>query len=129
MGHAFLSDGWFEEAERIRAEVDPPVPDVLQDIVINLVVTSGPGGDVQARMDAGRFLEGIAEGAPTTLTMPYDLARKMFIENDQTASMQGFMNGQIKVEGDMTKIMMMQAAGPPSEEALKVQAAVVAMTE
>jgi putative sterol carrier protein len=57
------------------------------------------------------------------------VAKKMFIENDQNASMQAFMNGTIKVEGDMTKLMMMQAAGPPSAEALKVQAAVTAMTE
>ena len=61
--------------------------------------------------------------------MPYDVARKMFIENDPNASMQAFMSGQIQVEGDMTKLMLMQSAGPPSEESQKVQAAITAMTE
>jgi len=129
MGHVFLSDGWFDAAENIRAEFNPPVPPVLQDLVINLVVTGGPDGDIEARMAAGRFEKGLAADAPTKLSVPYDVARKMFIENDQNASMQAFMNGTIKVEGDMTKLMMMQAAGPPSEESLKVQAAVLEMTE
>jgi hypothetical protein len=129
MGHVFLSDSWFEECERIRAEVDPPVPDLLKDLVINLVVKDGPGGDVEARMHAGRFEQGLASDAPTKLTVPYEIARKMFIENDQNASMQAFMSGQIQVEGDMTKLMTMQAVGPPSPEALKVQEAVVAMTD
>ena len=129
MGHSFLSESWFQEAERIRAQINPPVPDAVKDLVINLVVTGGPSGDIEARMDAGRFVRGLAAGAPTKLTVPYDVARKMFIENDQQASMQAFMSGQIKVEGDMMKLMQMQAGGPPSEAAVKVQQAVAAMTE
>ena len=27
MAQAFLSDGWFEQAEKIRAEIDPEVPE------------------------------------------------------------------------------------------------------
>ena len=129
MGHVFLSDSWFEEQERIRTEINPPVPDVIKDLTINLVVTGGPDGDVSARMEAGRFLKGLADAAPTKLTVAYDVAKKMFIEQDQQASMQAFMSGQIQVEGDMSKIMMMQAAGPPSEEAIKVQNAVKEMTD
>jgi putative sterol carrier protein len=53
----------------------------------------------------------------------------MFIEQDQNASMQAFVSGQIQVEGDMAKLMSMQGAGPPSEDAKKVQDAVTAMTE
>ena len=40
----------------------------------------------------------------------------MFIDGNQQAGMQAFMSGQIKVEGDMTKLMAMQAGGPPTEE-------------
>ena len=43
--------------------------------------------------------------------------------------MQAFMSGQIQVEGDMTKIMAMQAAGQPSEKALEVQKRISEMTE
>ena len=35
----------------------------------------------------------------------------MFVEGNQQAAMQAFMGGQIKVEGDMTKLMAMQSGG------------------
>ena len=129
MGHRFLSDGWFEEAEKIRAEINPPVPELIQDLVINLVVKDGPDGDVEAKLEAGRFAKGLADEAPTKLTVPYDVAKKMFIEQDPQASMQAFMSGQIQVEGDMSKIMAMQAAGSPSEEAVQVQNRIQEMTD
>jgi putative sterol carrier protein len=129
MGHRFLSDGWFEEAEKIRAEINPPVPELIQDLVINLVVKDGPDGDVEAKLEAGRFAKGLADEAPTKLTVPYDVAKKMFIEQDPQASMQAFMSGQIQVEGDMSKIMAMQAAGAPSEEVVQVQNRIQEMTD
>lgn len=129
MGHVFLSDSWFDEAERIRAQVNPEVPAALKDLVINLVVKGGPDGDIEAQMAGGKFVKGLAAEAPTKLTVPYDVAKKMFIEQDQNASMQAFMSGQIQVEGDMAKLMSMQAGGPPSEEAKKVSDAVAAMTD
>jgi putative sterol carrier protein len=129
MGFQFLSDAWFEEAERIRAEINPPVPDIIKDLVINLKISGGPAGDVEAKMAGGRFEKGLADDAPTTLRVPYDVAKKMLIERDQNASMQAFMSGQIQVEGDMAKIMAMQAAGPPSPESEKVQELIGAMTE
>lgn len=129
MGIAFLSPEWFEEAERIRAEIDPPVPEVLRGLTINLVVTGGPFGDVEARMEDGRFLPGRSPEAPTTLRVPYAVAYRMFILRDQAAGMQAFMSGQIQIEGDMTKIMMLQAAGPPSEASLRVQERIRAITD
>ena len=129
MAHRFLSDAWFDAVEEIRAEIDPPVPDMVKDLVINLVVTDGPDGHIEAKIEAGRFVKGLADEAPTKLTVPYAVAHKMFIEQDPQASMQAFMSGEIQVEGDMTKVMAMQAAGPPSDEAIQVQAKIVEMTE
>ena len=129
MGNAFLSDAWFDAAERLRAEVNPAVPDIVKDLVINLVVSAGPDGDIEAKIEGGRFLKGLADEAPTKLTVPYDIAKKMFIDQDPQASMQAFMSGQIQVEGDMTKLMAMQAGGPPSAEAQEVQKQVKAMTD
>ena len=128
MSHAFLSDGWFAEATRIFQDVKPPVPAIIQDLVINLRVKGGPNGDVEARLAAGQLQKGLASGAPTTLTLPYDVARKMMVENDPNAAMQAFMSGQIQIEGDMTKVMAMQAAGPPSAESLQVAQRIREMT-
>ena len=86
---------------------DFPVPDAIKDLVINFRVKGSPQGDVEARMAAGRFLSGFGSNAPTTINLPFDVARKMIVENDQDAAMQAFMSGQIQVEGDMTRLMAM----------------------
>jgi hypothetical protein len=128
MSHPFLSDAWFAEATKIFQEISPPVPAVLQDLVINLRVRGAPNGDVEARMAAGQLQKGFGASAPTTLTIPYEVARKMIVENDQSAAMQAFMGGQIQIEGDMSRVMAMQAAGPPSPESLQVAQRIRAMT-
>jgi putative sterol carrier protein len=128
MAHAFLSDSWFKEAERLREEINPPVPDAIKNIVVNLVVKNGPQGDVEARIQGGKFEKGLAANAPTKLTVPYDVAKAMFISGDQQASMQAFMTGQIQVEGDMAVLMQMQMAGAPSAEAVQLQERVKSMT-
>ncbi len=128
MAHSFLSDSWFQEAERIRVEINPPVPDAIKNIIVNLVVKNGPDGDVEARIQAGKFEKGLAASAPTKLTVPYDVAKAMFISGDQQATMQAFMTGQIQVEGDMGVLMQMQMAGPPSAEAVKLQERVKSIT-
>ena len=128
MAHAFLSDAWFQEASRIRDEINPPVPEAIKHIVVNLLVKNGPNGDVEARIEGGKFEKGLAPNAPTKLTVPYDVAKAMFISGDQQASMQAFMTGQIQVEGDMGVLMQMQMAGPPSAEALKLQERVKGIT-
>lgn len=124
MPETFLSDAWFDEVEKVRAELgDIEVPPAMKDLTINIVVTGGPDGDREIRMQAGAFERGLAEGAPTKLTVPFDVAKAIFIEGNQQAAMQAFMSGQIKIEGDMSKIMAMQAGtGTPGGEAQALQA-------
>jgi hypothetical protein len=109
MPYTFLSDEWLTEVQKLAAEAggDGAMP---EGVVINMVVTGGPQGDRELHVQNGAFGAGLIE-APTKLTVPYTVARKMFIEGDQQAAMQAFMGGQIKVEGDMTKLMAMQGGG------------------
>ena len=60
--------------------------------------------------------------------MPFDVAKSMFIDGNQQAGMQAFMSGQIKVEGDMSRLMAMQAAGGPTPEQIAVQEKLKALT-
>ena len=114
MPNPFLSDAWLDEVEALNAEAPEP-PAALKDLVINVVVTGGPDGDKEVHMAGGKFGRGLKEGAPTKLTVPYETARAVFIEQNQQAAMQAFMGGQIKVEGDMTKLMSMQQAGAATD--------------
>lgn len=126
----FLSDEWFEAVDKIRAEAgDVPVPDAIKNIKINMVVKDHPDGDKQIHMAGGEFKRGLIDGAPTKLTVPYSVAKAIFVDNDQQAGMQAFMSGQIQIEGDMAVMMQMQAAGPPSPQAQALQAKVKSITE
>jgi putative sterol carrier protein len=113
MPNPFLSDAWLDEVEALEA---PPASGPAADLVLNVVVTGSPDGDRELNMAGGKFNRGLADGAPTKVTIPYDVAKSMFIDGNQQAAMQAFMSGQIKVEGDMTKLMAMQSAGGPSPE-------------
>lgn len=117
MAHEFLSDPWFEEVRKIRDEVNPPAPTgPAADMKLNIVVTGAPGGDKEIHMNAGDFGEGLIDDAPTKMTVPYEVAKQVFIEGNQQAGMQAFMQGQVKVEGDMSKLMAMQTVQPTAEQ-------------
>ena len=128
MAQEFLSEGWFGEVDRIQNELNPPVPAAIKDLKINMQVTGAPSGDVSFRMEAGKLVKGHAADAPTKLVIPFATAKAMLIDQNQQAVMQAFMSGQIRVEGDMAKLMQMQMAGPPSPEATKVSALIKEMT-
>ena len=125
--HQFLSDEWLDAAKAIAAEHagDAAAP---SDLTINVVVTGGPQGDRELHLAGGQFSSGLTEGAPTKLTVPYSVARAMFVEGNQQAAMQAFMGGQIKVEGDMTKLMAMQSQGGGGGDQAAAQAALQAIT-
>jgi hypothetical protein len=129
MAHAFLSDDWFTAVEGLRADAPEP-PAAMKDLVVNVVVQGGPDGDREVNLSGGQFGLGLVESAPTKLSVPYDVAKAIFIEGNPQAAMQAFMSGQIKIEGDMTKIMAMQSAGAsPTPEQQAFQQKLKDLTE
>lgn len=122
MAETFLSDAWFDAVEKIRAEIgEIEVPAGMADLKLNIIVTGGPEGDKEIAIVSGNFERGLVEGAGTKLTVPYDTAKGMFVEGNQQAAMQAFMSGQIKVEGDMSKLMAMQSGGQPGPAQKQLQ--------
>jgi hypothetical protein len=127
----FLSDEWFDAVDKLRAEAgDVPIPDAIKNVQMNIVVKDHPaGGEKQIHLVGGEFKRGLLAAAPTKLTVPYAVAKAIFVDNDPQAGMQAFMSGQIQIEGDMAVMMQMQAAGTPSPQAQALQAKVKAITE
>lgn len=109
MAHTFLSDAWFDAVEELRGDAPAP-PEAVADVAVNMVVTGGPDGDREMHFAKGQFDRGAVEGAPTTVSLPYDVARAMLVDGNPQAAMQAFMAGQIKVEGDMTRLMSLQSS-------------------
>ena len=110
MPNPFLSDAWLDEVQSLAADAGKGLmPSAME---MNLVVTGTPDGDKELHVADGSFAKGLLAECPTKITMPYDLAKSMFIKGDQQAAMQAFMSGQIKIDGDMSKLMAMQSQAP-----------------
>nr|WP_249420064.1 SCP2 sterol-binding domain-containing protein [Rhabdothermincola salaria] len=73
--------------------------------------------------------EGHLDTPDLTVTVEYDTAKAIFVEQDLAVAMQAFMAGKVKVQGDITKLMALQAqAITPDPNAVAIAEAVKDMT-
>jgi hypothetical protein len=137
MSHPFLSSAWMDEARAIREKYAAEAAKVTASIRMNQVITDvpesvGSGDTIRAFMDTSSgdvVMElGELEAPDLTLTVDYDTARKIFVEQDQAAGMQAFMSGKIKVQGDMMKMMAMQTSMPQDDIAKTIAAEIKGIT-
>jgi hypothetical protein len=134
MSHPFLSDDWMTAARDIRHRHADAVPRIEMAVRINVVTTKVPFGEgiVNAYIDTSSGTLDMEVGAlpdpDLTITTDYDTARALFVDQDPTASMQAFMSGRIKVDGDITRLMMLQTAVPQTEIAATVAEEIKAIT-
>ena len=133
MTYPFLSDEWMTEAKAIREKYADQVPEVTTIIRLNQVVTDVPFGDGEVRSyldtSSGSMAMELGElDADATITTDYATAKALFVDQDQAATMQAFMTGKIKVQGDMMKIMAMGTAVPQTEVTDKISAEIKAIT-
>jgi hypothetical protein len=106
MGKIFLSDDWFNEFYKIKDSLgNIELPEKLKNVIINLNVTGGPEGEKNVHFKEGSFYPGFNDDAKTTLILSHELAKKGLLENDTKAAMKGFMTRQIKVKGDIKKML------------------------
>jgi SCP-2 sterol transfer family len=121
MPYPFLSDEWFVEARKIRAEFDGKVPPIAHSVRMNLVVTGAPFSEagIDAHMDTstGELVmdTGHLENPDLKVTVDYDTAKAILVEGNPQAGMQAFMQGKVRVEGDMAKLMALQAQPAASD--------------
>jgi hypothetical protein len=126
MAYEFLSDEWLTEARNIRAEYAGKTPPIPHTVRMNLVITGVPfgDGDIDAHMDTSSGeLEldmGHLEEQDLKVTVDYDTAKAILIEGNPQAGMQAFMAGKVRVEGDMAKLMALQAGPPPDPSAAEM---------
>jgi putative sterol carrier protein len=101
---------------------------------MNQIITDVPFGDgtVNAHIDtSGGAMEmdlGHLDTPDLTVTLDYDTAKAIIVDQNPQAGMQAFMAGKIKVQGDMTKLMAMQS-GPVDPTAQEVSARIKEITE
>jgi putative sterol carrier protein len=132
--HPFLSDEWIAEARAIREKYAGEGTPFPFQVKMNQVITDVPFGDGKVNLfldtSSGHLVleKGELTDAEVTVTTDYATARQILVDQDSQAAMQAFMAGKIKVQGDMMKLMQLQAA-PPSDTAQKVGEEIKAITE
>ena len=132
--HAFLSPDWMAAARSLRDTMPLPATAPPVAVRMNLVVTDTPfEADVLGHIDTSEgevvIEDGHLEGPDLTVTVDYATARAIFIDQDAAAAMQAFMGGRIKVDGDLSKMLAMQAsAAAPDENAQALSDALRAIT-
>ena len=132
--YAFLSDEWMDAAKAIREEYAGKAAAPAHSVKMNQIITEVPFGDgtINAHMDTTSgsldMDTGHIDDAEVTITIDYATAKAIFVEQNQQAGMQAFMSGKIKVQGDMTKLMAMQAS-TPDPTAVEVSKRIADITE
>ena len=111
--YPFLSDEWLAEVRRIVDEQRVEVP-AGTNVTMNLVVTDTPFSadrHLHIAMQGGSadWSAGHADNADLTLTTNYATAREILMSGEPQAALQAFMEGKVKIQGDLTKLMAAQA--------------------
>jgi hypothetical protein len=115
--YPFLSDEWVEEARRIRAEYEDRAPAPPLAVRMNIVVADVPtdAARIDAHLDTTSGMLELEVGhlpdPDVTVTLEYATARAIFVEGDMQTAMGAFLGGRIKVDGDITKLLSVPAAG------------------
>ena len=140
--YPFLSAEWIEEARKIRAEMADPereagaVPPATS-VRMNQVITEVPFGDgkLDAHLDTSsgtlEMETGHLENPDVTVTLDYATAKAIFVDGTLEAGMKAFMDGKVRVQGDMAKLISaLQQLAPPDPSAVdQAQARIRDITE
>ncbi|HTJ75971.1 MAG TPA: SCP2 sterol-binding domain-containing protein [Acidimicrobiales bacterium] len=126
--YPFLSDEWITEARKIRAEVpaspadDEPAANAVR---MNQVITDVPfgSGNLDAHLDTSsgtlEMETGHLEHPDVTVTLDYETAKAIFVDGTLEAGMKAFMDGKVRVQGDMAKLIAaLQQLSPPDPAAV-----------
>src|SRR5689334_20462977 len=112
----FLSDEWFTKVdELIAAAGDLKIPEPMRVAKVNITV-KGANGETKVHMKDGLFKKGHEPSFTTSLSVPDDIARKIFVHGDAAAGVQAFLEGIITVEGDLAQVVAMQTVDPSAEQ-------------
>lgn len=120
--HEFLSPEWVDAAREIYARHRSDAGAAAMSLRMNLVVEEVPfaEGHFDAHVDrSGGVTEvetGHIENPDLTVTLPYELAKSVFIDGNAQAGAEAFMLGLVRVQGDVTKLLAFQQQTPSTSQ-------------
>ncbi len=132
MPFPFLSEEWIAAAREIRGRYEDQTPSIAASVRANLNINEVPFGEasLKAHLDttSGRMEMDLGHLDPSdvTLTMDYATAKSFVVDQDQAAIMQAVMAGRVRIQGDLTKLMAMAAAGQSTTTGVTSEGAILA---
>ena len=116
--YAFLSPEWVEAARAVYARHAAEGGPAVFPLRMNLVVEGVPFSDEHfaAHLDTSNGLAkvdlGHLDSPDLTVTLGYEVAKAVLVRGDSQAGIEAFMTGQIRVDGDVTRLLTFQQATP-----------------
>ena len=129
----FLSDAWIENARDLRAEYEERIPKPPIAVKMNVIVTDIDHRDDDLHghinsADGDVIIEkGHLDDPELTVTVDYPTAKAAFVTRDPQAVMQAFFAGKILVEGDVSRLLALQAE-PPTPDTIEMYQRLSAIT-
>ena len=113
--YEFLSDGWFAAVHALRDEYAEAGATAPVELRANLVVTEVPfsAEHVLAHVDTssgGLILErGHLAESDLRVQVDWATAKALLVDGNPQAAMGAFMEGKIRIEGDVARLMALQS--------------------
>lgn len=123
MAFKFLSEEWLNATREIRKEYAGRGARPAHVVRMNHIITEVPfgAGTLETHMDtSGGDLvmdAGHLDDPDLTITLDYETAQAILVDGDPDVGMQAFLDGKVKVQGDLTKLMAMQDGNPDPVQA------------
>ncbi|HLK44800.1 MAG TPA: SCP2 sterol-binding domain-containing protein [Acidimicrobiales bacterium] len=113
--YAFLSDEWLDAVAALRDEYASGGAAAPIEVSVNLTVTEVPFGDldVEVHVDTSRGGLVIDRGhlaAPDLrVRVTWATAKALLVDGNPQAAMSAFLEGKVRIEGDVGKLMAFQS--------------------
>jgi hypothetical protein len=108
----FLCDEWFSKVNELyKTAGDLKMPESLTSVTVNLTVKTAKA-EVQMAMNRGIIQKGFVDNADVSMSMPAEYAYKILVLNDWSVGMRGYIKRQIKLTGNMKKLIPLQVYKP-----------------
>lgn len=115
-----FSDLWFEQLDKLNDEAgDLQLSPIFANIEINFKVEDPDfkaGGIQSLNLSAGKLQQGLIEAGKTTLLIDKDTLANLLQKPKMNAAIEAFIQGKIRVEGDMSQLMALQMTSLSSEQ-------------
>lgn len=128
---SIFSDKWFDMVEKTTAKVgDLNMTPAMKGICLNIIVTPNTEKTEQTELSQqneeghelylseGSLYKGQHDNARSTMTTDYATMKTLLAGMDMSKATQAFINGEIRVSGDMSQLMALQMTKVSDEQQL-----------